>query len=383
MTVPQKGQADHLELGSWNAICSVCGRKYKASEMVKQPDGVGTPWGGGTYVCKRDYRPRQPQDFVRGIPDKMAPPWVQPWPDTGQFQRMPVINITEDTEEQIVFVNVGSPSSVGVRLVIVVAPNVTLSKLTLDEVTTTGSDVYFAEEVIVNNSGIITSVDNPDSIPLTVNNFGGATFTGALQFTVQPTETNLNQAISPAVEVTLKDGLGDTITSFTGNITVALGSNPGSGALGGTLTKAAVAGVATFDDLTLDQPGIGYTLVATASDTLPIVSATSDGFDVVEVWVLVAGAAGAQRGYKQDTGLGSLTPNTFNGAEIVFLESRVVAVTNTGLWTNGAQPQDFFTSITIDGVTLLSADATYTGATWTWTGTVLIPAVGTYDVTFT
>lgn len=287
MTVPQKGQADHLQLGDWNAICSVCGRKYKASDMLKQPGGVGTPWGGGTYVCKRDYRPRQPQDFVRGIPDKMAAPWVQPWPADGQFQRQPVINITEDTDELIVFVNVGSPSSVGVRLVIVVAPNVTLSALALDAVTTTDSEVYFAEEVIVNNSGLLGVVENPDDIPLEIRNFGGGRNIN-LRFTQQPTTEGANSTISPSITVALVDGDGATITDFVGNIILALGEDygtpqglvPGQAVLSGTLTQAAVAGVATFNNLSIDVPGTDYTLVATTDDPENLVTRTSAAFNI-------------------------------------------------------------------------------------------------------
>lgn len=266
MTVPQKGQADHLELGSWNAICSVCGRKYKASEMVKQPDGVGTPWGGGTYVCKRDYRPRQPQDFVRGIPDKMAPPWVQPWPADGQFQRLPVINITENTDELIVFVNVGSPSSVGVRLVIVVAPNVTLSQLTLTEVTTTDSAVYFTDEVIINNSGIIENLFNPDEIDLEIRNWGGSVIsTGYVLmieadtadydvyaefvavYGVPPTDVELTIVVEPGVIVSSETPGTAAITfgtSWTGTPEFTLLNNGyiiglgGSGGLGAGQTDA-------------------------------------------------------------------------------------------------------------------------------------------------
>ena len=29
-------------------------------------------------VCSGDWEPRQPQDFVRGVADKQAPPWARP-----------------------------------------------------------------------------------------------------------------------------------------------------------------------------------------------------------------------------------------------------------------------------------------------------------------
>ena len=48
------------------------------------------------------------------------------------------------------------------------------------------------------------------------------------------------------------------------SVTISVGTNPGSGVLSGTLTKAAVNGVVLFDDLEIDTDGIGYTLVATA-----------------------------------------------------------------------------------------------------------------------
>lgn len=71
-TMPRKGPADYLVLGDWNAICFVCGKKFKASELKKH-------WKG-YWVCPRDWEPRHPQDFVRAVPDVVTPPWVQPEP---------------------------------------------------------------------------------------------------------------------------------------------------------------------------------------------------------------------------------------------------------------------------------------------------------------
>ena len=62
---------DYLAEGDWNAICANCGRKMKASELVKDWKGL--------YVCP-DHPgvTRHPQDFVRGFPDKQTVPWSQP-----------------------------------------------------------------------------------------------------------------------------------------------------------------------------------------------------------------------------------------------------------------------------------------------------------------
>src|SRR5207245_1657340 len=86
-----------------------------------------------------------------------------------------------------------------------------------------------------------------------------------LVFNVQPSTTTAGTAITPAVEVTAQDGNGNTATGFTGNITVAIGTNPSSGTLTGTLNHAAVNGVATFSGLSIDKVGTGYTLTATGA----------------------------------------------------------------------------------------------------------------------
>ena len=65
-----KGPRDRLDLGDWNAVCSECGRKRKASEMVKNWQGM--------YRCPEHNEPRHPQEYVRAVPDIQTPPWTQP-----------------------------------------------------------------------------------------------------------------------------------------------------------------------------------------------------------------------------------------------------------------------------------------------------------------
>src|SRR3989441_5088109 len=86
-----------------------------------------------------------------------------------------------------------------------------------------------------------------------------------LAFTVQPSVTTAGSAISPPVQVAAQDDAGNTDASFTGSITIAVGTNPSGGALSGTTTVTAVNGVAPFSDLSIDQAGNGYTLQATGS----------------------------------------------------------------------------------------------------------------------
>jgi len=100
--------------------------------------------------------------------------------------------------------------------------------------------------------------------------------TNHLEFTQQPTTTTAGATMAP-VKVTLKDGQGNTITSFTGNVhlEIAPNANPGGDALARDLN--AVAGAARFSDVTLTKAGSGYRLEATADG---VASVTSGSFGV-------------------------------------------------------------------------------------------------------
>jgi len=99
-----------------------------------------------------------------------------------------------------------------------------------------------------------------------------------LVFTVQPTNALQTVAISPPVQVTAEDALGNPVTAFTGTVTVAIGTNPGGGSLSGTKGIAAVNGVATFSTLSITKAGTGYTLTAKAGGIAPV--ATSAPFNI-------------------------------------------------------------------------------------------------------
>ena len=56
--------------GDYLAVCFECGHKFYASELKRH-------WTG-YYVCPRHWEMRQPQDYVRGVPDTQTVPWAQP-----------------------------------------------------------------------------------------------------------------------------------------------------------------------------------------------------------------------------------------------------------------------------------------------------------------
>ena len=111
----------------------------------------------------------------------------------------------------------------------------------------------------------------------------------SLAFTAdgQPAGTKVNTTItssfnSPhagAVKVQILDASGQPVTNSKAAITIAITSkaNPGSGTLSGTKTVSAIGGVASFSDLSINKPGIGYRLTATSRGMFPV---TSGHFDI-------------------------------------------------------------------------------------------------------
>lgn len=55
--------------GNW-LICDVCGFKIRASDSRKRWDGM--------RVCREDWEPRHPQDYVKGRRDRQAAAIVRP-----------------------------------------------------------------------------------------------------------------------------------------------------------------------------------------------------------------------------------------------------------------------------------------------------------------
>ncbi len=98
-----------------------------------------------------------------------------------------------------------------------------------------------------------------------------------LAFTNQPGNATAGASIPGPPTVAVRDSFGNTVTSSTASITIAVGTNPGGGTLGGTTTKNASDGLASFTDLSLDKAANGYTLTASASG---LTGATSASFNV-------------------------------------------------------------------------------------------------------
>ncbi len=98
-----------------------------------------------------------------------------------------------------------------------------------------------------------------------------------LAFIVEPGSGLPDVALTPAVVVEVQDAGGNRALGPFPSVTVDLGANPGGGTLSGITTVAAVNGAAVFGNLSINNPGVGYTLVATAGS---LTSATSVAFTI-------------------------------------------------------------------------------------------------------
>jgi hypothetical protein len=101
----------------------------------------------------------------------------------------------------------------------------------------------------------------PLAEPAIVTFTTGAAAAIRLVFTVQPSGAVEGSPVSPAVEVTVQDALGNTVTDFADSVTLAPGEQrQGAGRDRGR----GPSGVATFGDLWVIGGETGWTLVATA-----------------------------------------------------------------------------------------------------------------------
>ncbi len=114
---------------------------------------------------------------------------------------------------------------------------------------------------------------SPFSVPITVTPAAAS----QLSFSVQPSSTGAGAAMTPAVQVTARDALGNLATGFGGPVSLVIGTNPSGGTLSGATSQDATAGVAVFGGLSIDKAGVGYSLTATSGT---LTAATSTGFTI-------------------------------------------------------------------------------------------------------
>lgn len=185
-----------------------------------------------------------------------------------------------------------------------------------------------------------------------------------LVFTTQPTNRAAGLPLLPAVVVTARDALGATATGFTGLVTVSILNNVGSSTLLGTTAVNAVAGVATFNNLSLTNVGTGYTLQATSG---ALTAAASSAFNITPSG---ANSILVQSGNTQSGTVGTLLPAKLIARVIDAFGNAVPGVSVT--W-----------AVTAGGGTLSATTSTTDANGRVETDLTLGPTAGTNTVTVT
>jgi hypothetical protein len=112
--------------------------------------------------------------------------------------------------------------------------------------------------------------------PLAIAATGIASTPSQLVIASQPSAAIAGVTMAPAIVVEVRDAFGNVATTFTGDVSVALAGTT-LPTVGGTLTRAAVKGVATFSDLALTAVGtykLVFTSPALTPDTTTAISIT-------------------------------------------------------------------------------------------------------------
>jgi hypothetical protein len=231
---------------------------------------------GGTIVSP----PSLSFNVVAG-PAKQLVFTTPPAGDTAGRAIFPAIRVTAAD-------SFGNPATFGGNVTLTLAANPVGGKLFGDTSHNAAGGVATFANVILKTAspGYTLRAYSTTSPGLTPDTSGSFTVVPApasqLGFGPQPGNTVAGAAInSPTgVGVVARDSLGNTATSFTGSVTVAIAAGPG-GTFTPTSTRtvAAVAGVAAFTNLHIQKAGGGYTLRATT--TVPaLTSPASNSFSI-------------------------------------------------------------------------------------------------------
>ncbi len=192
------------------------------------------------------------------------------------------------------------------------------------------SQVKQSNDFLGTNNDFSLSGSNPQVVI-------GAGAPANVQFVAQPTDTQKTHVINGVVGVTTKvtDVCNNVVPGA--SVAIAIGVNPpataGDGFVPAVLTGTSPrtsdsSGIATFNDLSIDQSSSGYTLIASLS---PTVSTESHTFDITSTSVSCAGGICSAT---VTSGTSSLTVNAAGGTGTLSLTFESHPLDCSGAVTN-------------------------------------------------
>jgi len=129
---------------------------------------------------------------------------------------------------------------------------------------TAGAPLGAASVTVSTTAPVVSTVFNGTQV---------STLPTSLLFQSQPSNITAGGML-PNIQVAVRNGAGDVITDFTGEVTLSLIGGTGGASIVGDVAVNAVAGVATFTELSVNRGGTGYRLVA-AQGALPTVESNT------------------------------------------------------------------------------------------------------------
>src|SRR3989475_324638 len=93
-----------------------------------------------------------------------------------------------------------------------------------------------------------------------------------LAFLVGPSNVAAGAAITPAIQVEVRDQFNNRVTAASPGVSLGFGTNAGGGTLSGGGQQMAANGVATFSAASIDKAGTGHTLGASSAPLTPVTS---------------------------------------------------------------------------------------------------------------
>jgi uncharacterized delta-60 repeat protein len=231
------------------------------------------------------------------------------------------------------------------------------------------------------------SLPTPGTYALIATDNGGDTSGTSSSFTIsvpganklavatQPQNATAGAVLNP-VEIDIENSAGTLLTTGTSSVTLAIASGPDGAALGGTVTVAALGGVATFNNLSLAIPGT-YTLTATdGADT----AVTTGSFTVSASSADKLAFATEPVGGLTTAGLGTMRVDVENSAGTLLTADNSSVTLTIATGTAGAALDGTTTVAAVNGVATFSnvfINTAGTNYTLTATDGADVPATST------
>src|SRR5262249_50167149 len=154
----------------------------------------------------------------------------------------------------------------------------------------------------------------------------------------------------------------NSLVNSSAAVTVAIGNNPSSGMISGTRTVAAVGGTATFNNLSIDKDGAGYTLRASGTN---LTGAVSNAFNVT---LAPPSAIAASAGSGQSATINTSFANSLQ-ATVTDASGKAVSGVNVTFTAPARGASGTFANNTTTTTAATSANGVATASAFTANGT--------------